>query len=266
MKPILHFEFAIGTGTGGSPPVCCRKPHYGPHESKIIMTQIQVLLDNGWIRLCKGAWGSSIVFAAKPHQEQVTNIDELVWRMCVSYQRLNQEVILPFEYPIPRCNDAINNFSDSTGRLYFISLDNKTGYHQIGIRFADQDKLAFFGPDGHKYTFSVMPFSPRDAPAFYTCMMLVFRGEYDSLFKERRPNDMAHKGSNTIIDDILLWSMSLDTLLAYFECVCSVFMKYRVTFQLKKCEFLTNRIEYVSHDITPNGNCPAQSKFDLITD
>ena len=48
---------------------------------------------------------------------------------------------------------------------------------------------------------------------FYTCMMLVFRGEYDSLFKERRPNDTAHKGSSTIIDDILLWSTSLDTLL-----------------------------------------------------
>jgi hypothetical protein len=42
--------------------------------------------------------------------------------------------------------------------------------------------------------------------------------------------------------------------------------EYRVTFQLKKCEFLTNRIEYVGYDITPNGNCPAQSKFDLITD
>ena len=77
---------------------------------------------------------------------------------------------------------------------------------------------------------------------------------------------MAHKGSSTIINDILLWSTSLDTLLAYFQCICSVFMKYRVTFQLKKCEFLTNRIEYVSQNITPNGNCPAQSKFDLITD
>ena len=36
MKPVLHFEFTIGTG--GLPPVCCRKPRYGPHESKIIMT------------------------------------------------------------------------------------------------------------------------------------------------------------------------------------------------------------------------------------
>ena len=189
-----------------------------------------------------------------------------VWYMCVSYHRLNQ-VTLPFEYPsIPRCDDAINNFGDSNGRLYFISLDNKTGYHQIGVRFANQDKLAFFGPDGKKYTFNVMPFGSHNAPAFYTRMMLVFRGEYDSLFKERRPNDMAHKGSSTIIDNILLWPTSLDTLLAYSECVCSVFMKYRVTFQLKKCEFLTNRIKYVGHDITPNSNCPAQSKFDLITD
>jgi hypothetical protein len=61
------------------------------------------------------------------------------------------------------------------------------------------------GLTGKKYTLSVMTFGPRkNAPAFYTCMMLIFRGEYDSLFKERRPNETAHKGSRTIIDDILL--------------------------------------------------------------
>jgi hypothetical protein len=84
MKPILHFEFAIDTG--GSAPLCCRKPRYGPHGSKIIMTQIQVLLDNGWNRPCYGPWGSSIVLAAKPHQEQVTGISDFVWRMRVSYR------------------------------------------------------------------------------------------------------------------------------------------------------------------------------------
>lgn len=31
---ILGFEYSIDTGT--APPVCCRKPHYGPHESVII--------------------------------------------------------------------------------------------------------------------------------------------------------------------------------------------------------------------------------------
>jgi hypothetical protein len=112
--PILHFEFAIDTGA--SPPVCCKKPHYGPHESKIIMEQINVLLDNGFIRPCLGPWGSSIVLAAKPHQEDIVNIEDFIWRLCISYRRLNQ-VTLPFEYPIPRCADALDNFGDSAGRL-----------------------------------------------------------------------------------------------------------------------------------------------------
>ncbi len=93
--------------------------------------------------------------------------------MCVSYRRLNQ-VTLPFEYPIPRCDDAIDNFGDSAGRLFFIALDNKTGYHQFRVPFQDQEKLALFAPDDKKWCWPVMPFRPRNAPAFYTCMMRIF--------------------------------------------------------------------------------------------
>jgi hypothetical protein len=150
--------------------------------------------------------------------------------------------------------------------LYFIALDNMTGYHQIRVRHRDQEKLAFFAPDDHKYCWPVMPFGPRNAPAFYTCMMGIFKGEWQALFRSRYPTDTSHLGSRIIIDDILLWSTIVAALLRLFECVCDIFMKYRVTFQLKKCEFLTNRIEYVGHDITPTGNCPAESKFDLIID
>ena len=140
-KTVLGFEFAIDTG--GSQPGCCRKPSYGPHESKIILEQQNVLLANGWIRKCYGPWGSLIILAPKPHQEDITNIDDFIWRMCVSYRRLNS-VTLPFEYPIPGCEDAINDFGDSAGKLYFISLDARSGYHQITVRQCDQEKLAFF--------------------------------------------------------------------------------------------------------------------------
>jgi hypothetical protein len=77
---------------------------------------------------------------------------------CASATVVSTRFTLPFEYPIPRCNDAINDFGDWAGRLFFISLDNKTGYHQISVRFYDQEKLAFFGPNHKKYTFVVMPF------------------------------------------------------------------------------------------------------------
>ena len=50
----------------------------------------------------------------------------------------------------------------------------------------------------------------------------------------------------------------------YLECICKVFRKYRVSFRLDKCDFLKPRVEYVGHDVTNDGNCPASSKFDMI--
>ena len=72
--------------------------------------------------------------------------------------------------------------------------------------------------------------------------------------------------TKTIIDDILIWSSNLEAILIYLECVCKVFQKYRVSFRLDKCRFLMDRVEYVGHDLTSVGNCPAKSKFDLIKD
>ena len=82
------------------------------------MEQLEFLKANGWIRKCFGARSSSIVLAAKLHQEHIMDINEFIWRMCVSYHRLKQ-VTLPFEYPIPCCDDTIDIFGNSAGRLFF---------------------------------------------------------------------------------------------------------------------------------------------------
>ena len=71
-------------------------------------------------------------------------------------------------------------------------------------------------------------------------------------------------GTKIIIDDILLWYSNVDALLIYFECNCRIFRKYRVSFRLDKCDFMKPTVEYVGHDITNDGNCPASSKFDII--
>ena len=42
--------------------------------------------------------------------------------------------------------------------------------------------------------------------------------------------------------------------------------QYQVSFKLSKCEFLSERTEYVGHDICPSGNSPAASKFQMIND
>ena len=283
-RTILEYEFSIDTGK--SKPVCCRSRQYGPHESSIMMTQIKALLDNDWIEEIQGPWGSIIVLAPKPHQEHIEDIEDFIWRMCVSYRSLNS-VTKPFTYPIPRCDDAIGSLNLGAGRIYIITVDARQGYHQVAVRSADKEKLAFFAPNGKKYTYKVMPFGPMNAPAFYTYMMQQFRDEWDALFylilnEMKELNGQAIKvsptnevtlggtavqtGSKGIIDDILIWSTALPLVLTYFECVCKVFQKYRVSFRLDKCEFLKDRVEYVGHDLTPDGNCPAQSKFNMIND
>ena len=71
-------------------------------------------------------------------------------------------------------------------------------------------------------------------------------------------------GSKTIIDDILLRCDRNEIALTYFRCVREVFKKYRVFFCLDKYNLLKPRVEYVGHNILCKGNCPAQSKFNLI--
>ena len=122
-----------------------------------------------------------IVLAAKPHQEDINEIDKFIWQMCVSYRALNR-ITKPFTFPIAKCDDSIHVLGEGSIVIYIITLDACQGYHQVAVRLGDQEKLAFFAPDDFKYCFTVIPFGPTNAPTFYTAMMRNFRLEWDELF------------------------------------------------------------------------------------
>ena len=86
----------------------CKKPHYEPNETKVISKHIRVIKGNDWIEHCEGDWGSPIVLASKMHQESIDDINDFVWRMCVSYRNLSI-VTQPFEYLIGRYDTAIED-------------------------------------------------------------------------------------------------------------------------------------------------------------
>ena len=70
-QPILGLQFSVATGS--AQPSCCRQPRYGIFESRIMDEHIRALLSKQWIQQWnRGAWGSMIVLAPKPHQEKVT--------------------------------------------------------------------------------------------------------------------------------------------------------------------------------------------------
>ena len=147
-RTIIGYEFGIDTGD--AKPVCCAKPQYGYHESAIIMEQVLALLKNSWIEECEGPWGSMVVLAPKPHEEHIKDIADFIWRMCVSYRKLNS-ITKPYEAPIPRCDDLVTNLGGGSPEIYiFISMDAFQGYHQVKVREKDKEKLAFFAPDNRK--------------------------------------------------------------------------------------------------------------------
>ena len=144
---------------------------------------MKVLLSNDWIKECyKGGYGSPIVIVVKSRKETVDDIEDFIWRMCVSYWKLNQ-VTLPFQYYIGHCDDAVENLGEGVGILYFIIVDCAQGYHQIQVWSCDKHKLAFFVPDGKKYTFKVLPFGPVNASHFYTAIIQWFQLEWTHLFQ-----------------------------------------------------------------------------------
>ena len=93
--------------------------------------------------------------------------------------------------------------------------------------------------------------------------LVLFNETKHSIIVENTPNTMIGD-DKIVIDDILLYSNHIPTLLHYLSCISDIFTKYKLSFKLSKCDFLKSRVEFVGHDLTACGNCPAQSKFSLI--
>ena len=109
-------------------------------------------MSNDCIKKYGGAWGSQIVQAAEPHQEHIDDTKKFAWRMYVSYHGLNK-VTKIFEYPIPRCDDAISIFQVGSYSILIITVDAQQGYHQVRVRKIDREKLAFFATNDKKVLF-----------------------------------------------------------------------------------------------------------------
>ena len=66
--------------------------------------------------------------------------------MCISYCRLNS-ITKPFQFHIPRYDDAVMILGWGAVEIWIISLDAQQGYYQVSVRNSDREKLAFFAPN-----------------------------------------------------------------------------------------------------------------------
>ena len=213
-----------------------------------------------WRWLLDAISGYNQILAPKPHQKNVTDISNFVWRFCVNYVGLNS-VTKVISMPIPLCEETVGkSFGGSKWRWL---LDAISGYNQIRVAKSSQIKLAFAGPDCSKYTYTVMPFGPVNGPVIF----IVFIHDLDSTWQ-----DLAHNRgvifyvktcTTIIVDDIFSWAPSFEVAMTYMAYQFQVYLSENLLLFLKKCLFFPARMEFVGVDSCLDGNRPAMSKSEL---
>nr|XP_048323107.1 uncharacterized protein K02A2.6-like [Ziziphus jujuba var. spinosa] len=141
-------ELVPGTASVSLPPY--RK---APAELKELKTQLQELVDRGFIRPSISPWGTPMLFMKKKYG---------TWRLCVDYTQLNKATIHN-KYTLPLIDDL---FDQLQGAKAFSKIDLRSRYHQLRIRELDIPKTAFRTRYGH-YEFLVMSFGLTNAPAVF---------------------------------------------------------------------------------------------------
>ena len=180
-------------------------------ELKELKTQLQELVDRGFIRPSISPWGASVLFVKKKDD---------TWRLCIDYRQLNK-VTIRNRYPLPRIDDL---FDQLQGARVFSKIDLRSGYHLLRIRESDIRKKAFRTRYGH-YEFLVMSFGLTNAPAvFMDLMNQVFRPYLDRFVI-------------VFIDDILVYSRSELEHERHLGLVLQTLRHYHLYAKFRKCEF-----------------------------
>ena len=190
-----------------------------PAELKELKTQLQELVDRGFIRPSFSPWGASVLFVKKKDD---------TWRLCIDYRQLNK-VTIRNKYPLPRIDDL---FDQLQGARVFSKIDLRSGYHQLRIRELNIPKTAFRTRYRH-YEFLVMSFGLTNAPtSFMYLMNRVFRPYSDRFFI-------------VFINDILVYLRSELEHERHLGLVLQTLRQYQLYAKFSKCEFWLSRVGFL---------------------
>jgi hypothetical protein len=205
-----------------------------PNELAELKTQLQDLLEKGFIRPSSSPWGCPAIFVKKK--------DQMLW-MCVDYRTLN-EVTIKNKYPLPRIDIL---FDQLTGARVFSKIDLRSGYHQIRIRPEDIPKTAFTTRYG-LFEYLAMSFGLTNAPTHFTYLMnSVFMPELDKFVV-------------VFIDDILIYSKNEEEHARHLRIVLTRLREHQLYAKFSKCVFWLEEIQFLGHILSAKGIAVDPSK------
>ncbi|KAI3809526.1 hypothetical protein L1987_25503 [Smallanthus sonchifolius] len=226
LPPHRQLEFQIDLAPGAAR--IARAPYrLEPSELQEPSTQLQDLLDKGFIRPSSSPWGAPVLFVKKK---------DGTFRMCIDHRELNK-VTIKNRYPLPRIDDL---FDQLQGSSFYSKIDLRSGYHQLRVREEDISKTAFRTRYGH-YEFMVMPFGLTNAPAVFMDLMNRVCKPYLDQFVI------------VFIDDILIYSKNEEEHEEHLRLILELLKQEQLYAKFSKCEFWIREVQFLGHVVNEKG-------------
>lgn len=115
----------------------------------------------------------------------------------------------------------------------------------------DEHKTAFQTHHGH-FQFRVIPFGLTTAPATFQSVMNIIL------------SSLLRKCVLVIVDDIFIYSKSLEEHLQHLQTVFQILHKHQLKVKRSKCSFAQQRLAYLGHIISPNGVSTDTEKIQTV--
>ncbi|GMI64709.1 hypothetical protein HRI_000140200 [Hibiscus trionum] len=198
-----------------------------PRELKELKTQLQELLDRGFIRPSVSPWGVPVLFVKKK---------DGTMRTCIDYRQLNK-LTIKNKYSFPRIDDLFDQF---WGASMFSKIDLRSRYYQLKVKDVDVPKTAFRTRYEH-YEFLVMPFGLTNSPAAFMDMM-------NRVFHEFLDQFVV-----VFIDDILVYSRTEEDHDMHLRTFLQALLENQLYAKLSKCEFWLREVVFLGHVVSVEG-------------
>lgn len=208
-------------------PIKQRSRPIHPNDYEAVRKHLKMLLDAGVIRQSESPFSFPIVVVKKKNGEV---------RLCVDYRKLNVQTVKD-AYALPNLEET---FSALSGSNWFSVMDLKSGYYQIEMEEEDKAKTAFVCPLGF-YEFNRMPQGITNAPSTFQRLM------------ERCMGDINLKEVLVFLDDLIVFSDSLEQHEQRLKHVLDRLREYGLKLSPKKCRFFQTSVKYLGHIVSKNG-------------
>lgn len=172
------------------------------------------------------------------------------YRLVFDFRKLN-DITITQDFVIPTLDDVLQEIAGSN---YFSVLDMKSAFNQIPLHWKDRHKTAFTTPDGLKYEFNRLCFGLKNSPKAFQEIAQEVLG------------DKFHNGALVYIDDIILFSSSVDEHLNLIDTVLRKFKSVGLKFNPEKCQFLTKRCKFLGFIVSHEGVSIDKDDTETIND